>query len=65
MALQGLFLLFTRGADSSSLDYTAPSCPTEQLSYKKNHDEHDIVESEIVKSEIVESEVVKCKGCLI
>ena len=32
-ALQGLFLLLTRGAVNLRPDYTAPSCPTEQLSY--------------------------------
>jgi hypothetical protein len=31
-ALQGLFLLLTRGADNSRPNYTAPSCPTERLS---------------------------------
>ena len=33
-ALQGLFLLLTRGADNSRPDYTALSGPTEQLSYR-------------------------------
>ena len=32
LALKGLFLLLTRGDDNSRPDYTAPSCPTEQLS---------------------------------
>ena len=30
--LQGLFILLTRGAGNSTPDYTAPTCPTEQLS---------------------------------
>ena len=31
--IKSLFLLITRGANNSGPDYTAPSCPTEQLTY--------------------------------
>ena len=37
LALQGLFLLLTRGAENSRPNYTALSCPTEQLSWTKKN----------------------------